>query len=237
MTTRRAVPEYWQSRISNIYNLNSQYFQRLELTGPYDIPVLPRSDLVPDRLFPWDERNKWREGDGAIHFYCFDNEFEGVWLRQSRSDSQVPPVIARAGACLTPDFSLFTDFPRATQIWNTFRARLLGAVWATHGIEVIPSVCWSDPGSYDFCFDGLPDGGTLAIATGHIAKDEREFFIMGFKEMLDRCNPDTVLVYGRGFKGELEELANVRRYDSRLSQIHEAKKQAKWQANESANAS
>jgi hypothetical protein len=71
-------------------------------------------------------------------------------------------------------------------------------------MQVIPSVNWSTEESYDFCFEGLPSGGTLAITTMEISsKDKlgRQLFLAGFEEMLQRCEPDLLLVYGkdRGF--------------------------------------
>lgn len=83
---------------------------------------------------------------------------------------------------------------------------------------------FTDRSSFDFCFDGLPKGGVFAVATTHVHKSEYAGFLLGFNEMLERCQPDTVLVYGRGLKGELERRANVRRYDSRLTQIYEQRR-------------
>lgn len=224
MTRRRAIPGSWGDRIArNIYNLNSFCLNWLEFAGAYDMPVLKPCYTVPEKLFPFDERNKWKTGEGGIHFYCEDAEFESVWLRANRHP-HMPAVVQKAGVALTPDFSLYTDYPRATQIWNVYRSRLLGALWQQQGIQVIPSVVWGDEGSFDFCFDGLPVGGAIAVSTAHVSKAEQEGFLVGFDEMLQRCQPDTVLVYGRGLKGQLEQRANVRRYDSRLTQIYQERK-------------
>ena len=191
------------------------------------MPILKPVDAIPDNLFPFDERNKYKPGDGAIHFYCEDCEFENVWLKANRHP-HMPAVVLKAGATLTPDFSLYTDFPLATQIWNVYRARLLGALWQQQGITVIPSVSWGLPESFEFCFDGLPSHGTLAIATTCVrTPQEQSYFLQGFRELLSRCQPETVLVYGRGLKGQLEQLANVRRYDSRLTQLYAQRKQQK----------
>lgn len=217
---RRAIPNgVWKAKIANYYNLNTFCLDWIQFTGKYQMPVLQPAAVVPDNLFPFDERNKYKAGDGAIHFYCEDCEFENVWLRANRFP-HVPAVVSKAGVALTPDFSLFTDFPVATQIWNVYRARLLGALWQSQSITVIPSVSWGLPESFEFCFDGLPIGGTFAVATTYVkTTEEQGYFLQGFKELIDRCQPETVLVYGRGLKGRLEDLANVRRYDSRLTQI------------------
>lgn len=226
---RRNKPGSWQRRIfKNYYNLNTFAYSRFRFVGKYDFPALSVCDAVPEKFFPYDERNKWKQGDGAIHFYCEDIEFESVWLRANRHP-HVPAVIRHAGVALSPDFSIYTDFPVATQIWNVFRARLLGALWHSEGIDVIPSVSWGLPESFEFCFDGLPIGGTFAVATTYVNDaEERRFFLEGFKEFIRRCQPDTVLVYGRGLRHEIESMhSNIRRYDSRLTMLYEAKKAAK----------
>jgi len=224
MTRRRLANGSWGDRINrNVYNLNSFCLDWLEFEGRFDMPKLKRCEIVPEKLFPFDERNKYREGDGAIAFYCEDGEFESVWLRANRYP-HMPAIVSHAGVSLTPDFSLYTDYPVATQIWNVYRTRLLGALWQSQGIDVIPSVSWGDEHSLEWCFDGLPSGGTIAISTCHVRRPDHEGFLQGFKAMLLRCNPETVLVYGRGLKGQLEQLANVRRYDSRLTQIYEQRR-------------
>lgn len=227
MTRRRGMTGSWGTRIArNIYNLNTFCLGWLEFEGCWDMPKLKPSLTVSHDLFPWDERNKWKPGDGAIHFFCEDGEFESVWLRAS-TYPHVPAVVQKAGCCLTPDFSLFTDYPLVTQIWNVYRSRLLGALWQHCGVDVIPTVVWGDRQSFTWAFDGLPQGATLAVSTGHIAKHEQEGFLAGFEEMVQRCEPTTVLVYGRGMRGQLEAIApNVRRYDSRLTQIAKQRRNA-----------
>lgn len=227
MTRRRDIPGTWGDRIlKNLYNLNSFCLDWIEFAGRFDMPVLKPCPIVPDNLFPFDERNKYRPGDGAIQFYAEDSEMESVWLRANRYP-HVPAVVQKAGIALTPDFSVYSDYPIATQIWNVYRSRLLGAIWAYQGIQVIPSVVWGLPSTFDWCFDGLPVGGSLAVSTGHIrGQEEQIYFLKGFREMVQRCQPDTVLVYGRGMQRELSYFhPNIKRYDSRLTQIYYARKE------------
>ncbi len=133
-------------------------------------------------------------------------------------------TIGRFDCVITPDFSLYRDWPLAIQLWNTYRNRWLGAWWFSHGFQVIPSVNWSTEASYEFCFEGLPVGGSVAVATMEIHQADslgQRLFLSGFKEMLRRCRPELVLVYGQGFPGKLEELASIKRYPHRLTQVHQ----------------
>lgn len=52
-----------------------------------------------------------------------------------------------------PDFSTYTDYPYAFQIWNLYRKCWLAAYWQQiYDLKVIPVLSWSDEKSYDFCF-------------------------------------------------------------------------------------
>ena len=65
---------------------------------------------------------------------------------------------------LSPDFSLFTNMPRALQIESVFKNRWCGAFWQSKGLKVIPTVSWSDEKSFDFCFEGMPDKNNTNLA-------------------------------------------------------------------------
>lgn len=217
--------ERWRERVEkNRYNIND-FFQPLVREGRYGMPKLAPTNFIPETLFPYDERSKYKTDDGTIHFFIDDLEFEHVWLRASRYP-HVPAVIEKAGSAITPDFSLYTDWPLAVQVWQTYRTRLLGCLWQSLGIEVIPSVSWSTRISYSFCFDGVPEESVVAIALmelgGSIAK---HLFVQGFHEMMKTCRPTTILIYGEGMKltiSELEERYNTvkfKRYPSRRSMV------------------
>ena len=194
--------------------------------GKHGIPVLQKVDLKPDELCPYDERRKSDEYDKdlpknvAIHFFMTDHWFNGIWTYPERAFQS----ICRFDCVISPDFSLYRDWPLSMQMWNTYRNRWLGAWWTQQGMKVIPSVNWSTKESYDFCFEGLPTKGTLAITTMEInSKDKlgRQLFLAGFEEMLRRCELDLLLVYGKGFPRILEEKVSVQRYAHRLTEVHQ----------------
>lgn len=98
----------------------------------------------------------------------------------------------------TPDFSTYTDFPKAIQIYNHYRKHWLGAYWQQHGVYVIPTISWSDKESFSWCFDGEPVGGVVAVSSvgTQVNRDASELFIAGYREMLDRLQPSQIIMYG-----------------------------------------
>ena len=63
--------------------------------------------------------------EAICHFFLHDYQFERVWNQPKKYINK----LLHYKAVLTPDFSLFTDYPVAVQIWNTYRNRWLGAYW------------------------------------------------------------------------------------------------------------
>ena len=107
-------------------------------------------------------------------------------------------LLRRFKAVCTPDFSTYTDFPVAVQLWNHYRKHWLGAYWQMHGIPVIPTISWSDERSFEWCFDGEPVGGAVAVSSVGTQNNKRAavLFRRGYDEMLRRLNPSVIYFYG-----------------------------------------
>lgn len=45
------------------------------------------------------------------------------------------------------------------------RNRWCGAYLAEKEFRVIPTVSWGDGSTFDFCFEGIPKGSTVAVST------------------------------------------------------------------------
>ena len=84
------------------------------------------------------------------------------------------------------------------QRYNTFRNRWVGAYLADKGIRVIPTVNWGLENTFDFCFNGIEKGSTVAVSTymacayGNRA-DQKDFFMAGYNETLKRIEPETII--------------------------------------------
>ena len=99
---------------------------------------------------------------------------------------------------MAPDFSMYTDFPKAIQIYNHYRKHWVGAYLQEAGVAVIPTISWSTPDSLEWCFDGEPVGGTVAVSSVGCMKnaESRRLFIRGYNEMLERLRPKKIICYG-----------------------------------------
>lgn len=131
----------------------------------------------------------------GVHFFVEDHLFERVWSRPERYYG----VLAKFGAVCTPDFSPFSDFPKACQVWNHYRKHWCGWWWQRNGVKVVPTVTWSSPETLEWAFDGEPVGGVVAISSvGMFDTVEHERWLVdGYEEMVRRLKPVKVLWKGK----------------------------------------
>ena len=195
---------YRQGR--NYENLNKSIFDG---TGAYDIPPIKPVKLETDSFigFNYAKTCKTPESKG-VHFFVDDYQFLRVW---TNPDAYLD-MLARFRCVCTPDFSTYTDFPKAVQIYNHYRKHWLGAYWQMHGITVIPTISWSDRDSFAWCFDGEPVGGTVAVSSvGTQSNSEsRALFMDGYNAMLERLEPSNIIFMGivpDGCKGKITPIA------------------------------
>lgn len=184
----------WNSVPGNFDKLNT--FALYPSNNTWGIPDLPVADFVPSKLLAYSDKGATAHHDpsAAVHFFLDDYRFETMWTKPQRGLSRV----MRVGAALTPDFSLWRDMPLALQLFQVYRARWVGLWMHQHGIRVIPTVGWSTPESYEFCFTGIPAGSVVAISTvGVRGVEATALFRAGLQEMRWRLQPSTILVYGR----------------------------------------
>ena len=183
---------------------------------------------IPDWLVAYRARVRSPKFDfsrAAVHFFLDDYRFETVWARPLRALEH----LSKYRTLLTPDFSLYADWPPVMQQWNVYRSRWCGRYWQELGYQVIPTVSWSTPESFTFCFAGLPRNSLVAVSALGVSMDEpmrRERFMAGFHEMTERVAPSEVLAYGR-LPAEAYGLAPIITYPARWNgRVHAHRREA-----------
>ena len=193
------------------YNLDD--FNPARAAGRYQMPVIEPTDYVPQDLQGFNYVLNKPDPKKGIHFFIDDYQFERIWREPGRYIEKLKPF----PCVLTPDFSLYMDMPLAMKIWNIYRSRLIGQMMQDAGITVIPTLSWAEPETFDFCFDGLRAGGTVAVSTVGVmrSKEAQKIWSQGMDEALRRLKPDTVLVYGTPIKDYLWQDQQVKYIKSR----------------------
>lgn len=197
---------YRQQR--NYENLNKAIFEGV---GEYGIPQLrPVHECDVKHWISFNYAKGCEEPeDHGVHFFIDDYQFMRTW---SNPDTYMK-MMRKFKAVLTPDFSTYTDFPKAIQLYNHYRKHWIGAYWQMNGVYVIPTISWAGPDSYTWCFDGEPVGGIVAVSTvgTQINPYATRYFVQGYREMMERLKPEKVIIYGSyipdGCEGDIIQVA------------------------------
>ncbi len=177
----------------NYENLNKMIFDGI---GQYDIPYIEpvHFEGMPEFIsFDICAKANDKENKG-VHFFIDDYRFFRIW---NNVDMYID-ILKKFKYVMTPDFSTYTDFPKVIQIYNHYRKHWVGAYMQMNGIKVIPTISWSTPDSFEWCFDGEPEGGTVAVSSVGCmnSKEKKTLFLNGYHAMVERLRPESIIFYG-----------------------------------------
>ena len=175
--------------------------------GKYNMPLIAKTnykyeELNDLRLIGFDKvkNGKDKHYNRMVHFFLYDYKFEDIW---KKPDKYIM-ALKKYRAVLTPDFSMYLEMPIPLKMYNTFRNRWCGAYLSSKGIDVVPTVNWGEEDTFDFCFDGIEKGSTVAVSTYMVSEhnnhaDQKEFFMKGYNEMLRKIEPQNIICYNTPF--------------------------------------
>lgn len=196
------MPRYTEERYC--HNLN---IVQLPTTGDYDIPIIaPEKWKQYDWIgFNYAKTCTNREQTG-IHFFVDDYQFERMWQYVSRYTK----LLTQFGAIMSPDYSMFTDWPVSIQIYNHYRKHFWGAYLQFLGVTVYPTITWSDHSSYSWCFDGEPKNAVVCISSvgTQLNTKTKELFLDGYFAMVDVLTPKTIVFHG-DIPDEIKDRNNI----------------------------
>lgn len=185
--------------------------------GKYGMPLIKRlsaDEIENIDLLGFNYARTSQEKQKFLHFFLDDYQFYRVW-NELKGNGE---IIKEFAGALSPDFSLYSDYPISLQIYNTYRNRYCGAYWQSLGVKVIPTIGWSDERSFDFCFEGVEKGGIVAVGTVGVMNDEKakKMFLQGYNEMMKRLEPKKVLIYGSKFEGLVGDIIEIKPFYSKF---------------------
>lgn len=129
---------------------------QFKVEGKFGIPLVKKQDIslqdisliaCSDTQSNASDFNK----QSGVHFFVDDYRFENIYRNPERSLKKY----SQYAFLLTPDFSTYAEMNTWRQIESIAHSRWVGAYWQSQGLKVIPTVTWSTPSSYDYCFDGI----------------------------------------------------------------------------------
>ena len=157
---------------TNPFFLRNQF----QVIGRWGIPVIKRQniDISNVRLISCaDTRFNDRPENKlcGVHFFVDDYRFETIY----RNPDKTLPKFSQYAFLLSPDFSTYADMHPWRQLESIAHSRWCGAYWQSKGLKVIPTISWSTPSSYSYCFDGVEIGSVVAVGIIGCRKNKAAF--------------------------------------------------------------
>jgi hypothetical protein len=175
----------WQTK-SGVYDaLNLSYVDFDE-----DYPVLSSIQDLTNFNVVSCNNYKGMTGDSLVSTFVYDSILERFW----NNPMKYVDIFNKVKYVLSPDFSLLIGMPRPVQQWNVYRNRLIGYIWQRAGINIIPTISWSDDSSFEFCFRGVGLSSIVAVSNiGCRNEKQKEYFDNGFNEMIRQISPSKII--------------------------------------------
>lgn len=115
---------------------------------------------------------------------------------------------------------MYTDYPKGIQIYNHYRKHWIGAYLQEYGVQVIPTICWSDESSYEWCFDGEPEHSVVAVSSvgTQLNRKSKELFVKGYNAMVERLHPETIIFYGNVPAECMGNIVRIRAFQEKFNE-------------------
>ncbi len=199
--------------------------ENADYVGEEEMPVLRKCSKFPNRVILFSKALRTNDYDQWVIFYEHDVNFVRVWNQPRK----YLPILKKFRGVISADFSLYRNMPLCMQKWSTYQNRALANWWQENGIEVIPNVRFADERTYDFCFDGIPRNSVVSVGSLGCfkSKEDKEYFIKGFDELVKRLEPRAVVIYGTAPDDIFMPYKNkgiiIKNFDCECKRVHSAK--------------
>lgn len=176
-------------------------FMRNEYSGhgKWNIPLIKKQAVDVENISLIacsDTRSNDNETNtkNGVHFFVDDYRFNGIYNNPEKSLRKY----SQYAFLLSPDFSTYADMNLWRQLESVAKNRWCGCYWQEQGLTVIPTISWSTPRSYEFCFDGVEKNSIIAIGMIGCKQNKKEF-LRGYDYMLSKIKPEAVICFGTPF--------------------------------------
>jgi hypothetical protein len=189
---------------------------------PEGLPELPEDELelgrqdVPDALFPtdndwgvplldlavqatsvdlpvcvWGASGRKARMNGTWVFYTEDYRYMALWADPS------PVVNTRCANAVEPNFSCYSQMPRAVGLWRIYMKRWLARWWQSCGVKVFADLNVA-PEFYDLNLLGIPHGWKAWATRGYT--ERMNYTEQEYDMACERAGTSSItfLVYGGG---------------------------------------
>lgn len=227
------IPDHYESAwkdgaIQTFINPNVLYDGLTELGIPeISKDNLATPDLAPTCTYPqepldqayhcYSQSFSGEYHPGCIGFYTEDHKFECTYNQPNDFIDWALSMNPRS--IIGPDFSCYTHWPLAKNIWNLYKARWCTRLWQEAGLKVIPNVPILDPApfklSIKYSLETLPTNITLAIQCRTQEARAADGVVEWINKIIEVCKPECLLLYA-GEEKQKYMLGNLKKRKTQL---------------------
>lgn len=177
--------------------------------GRWNIPLVRRQTVDPTHISliacsDTRSRDNHVNRRSGVHFFVDDYRFDGIYANPKRTLKKY----SQYAFLLTPDFSTYADMDLWRQFESVAKNRWVGAYWQSKGLTVIPTISWSTPQSFAFCFDGVEKNAVVAVSTLGCRRSKLQF-MRGYNAMMEKLVPELIICFGKPFSEMQGNIINV----------------------------
>ena len=132
--------------------------------------------------------------------HCYDEDYR-INILWTQPDKHLG-LLRKCRAVVAPDFSMYTDMPKALLIYNAYRRQWVGRYWQENGVNVIPSCSYPEGMIEEYTFAGIPKKGIIATSNAYGGLDE-DAEIEDMKKIAEMLEPRQLFVKASDFKAAM----------------------------------
>lgn len=191
-------PPLWPARLKTLSTRELCWFPTgFPVVGEWQMPLLPAPllDGQPSHFAPYDKRAGSDDPSATLlHGYTADRKLQSQLTKPHEWSERFEGF----WGIVTPDFSMWVDDPLDLKVFATRMSRSIGAFHSSRGHRVLPTIRWTGPTDYTFCFDGITPRSAVSISNYGSWRDPmtRGRFLGGLPVMVEALEPSVVFVHG-----------------------------------------
>lgn len=156
-------------------------------------PKISSSEIVPNKLLPFDKAKRSSQTDAWIHFFIEDYQFERIWVKPN----SYVEMLSKYEGIISPDFSVYYDMPTPMKRWNIYRNKFLARYMQDRGINVIPNIQIMEQELWDDAISGVEPNGVIAV---NCIGTKRRYFARQMAKcqmeyIKEKLSPKTIICY------------------------------------------
>lgn len=209
------MPVYNNKEYIRIVRPLPSFVKRDKRSIPFIEPVNIDISNINNGIWLINSKNANSKDKNADSKIVISFNFDDVLIRNYNNMDAFMHRTSRYLAVSSFDFSMDNKMDNHQITCAVYNNRWSGAYMQANGRCVIPTIGWLKSDTYDICFSGIRDGGTVLISTlGTNNIESYEEFITGYRAFRNRFPKTKIICVGDKVSGIDDDVCMVKYTES-----------------------